>query len=148
TRPEPIFQLVVPDLPATFPPLRSLEAFRHNLPLQLTSFIGRERQIAEVKQLLATARLVTLTGAGGCGKTRLALQVAADLLATVADGIWLVEFAPLMDPTLVPQRAAEALDVRAQPGRSLVDTLIDALKARELLLVLDNCEHLVGACAE
>jgi predicted ATPase/DNA-binding SARP family transcriptional activator len=145
-RPEPIFQLVVPDLPANFPPLRSLEAFRHNLPLQLTRFIGREREMAQVKDLLATDRLVTLTGAGGCGKTRLALQVAGDLVECVA-GVRLVELAPLADPTLVPQAVASALGVREDPGQALTAALAAALRHREFLLVLDNCEHLVEGCA-
>jgi hypothetical protein len=98
-QPEHLFQLVHPELPSEFPPLRSLEAFAHNLPRQLTSFIGREREMAEVKRLLATTALLTLTGSGGCGKTRLALQVAADLVEEFSDGVWLVELAALSDPT-------------------------------------------------
>jgi non-specific serine/threonine protein kinase len=120
----------------------------HHLPLQLTSFIGREDQISEVTQLLASYRLVTLTGAGGCGKTRLALQVAAELLESCRDGVWLAELAPLADPGLVPQAVATVLGVQEAPGRSLTQTLIDSLKARQVLLLLDNCEHLVGACAQ
>ena len=104
-RPEPIFQLHAPGLPAEFPPLRSLEAFAHNLPLQLTRFIGREREIAAGEAtLLATTRLLTLTGAGGCGKTRLALQVAAELLEEYADGVWLVELAALPTRRWCPRR--------------------------------------------
>lgn len=132
---------------AALPPLWSLEAFSQNLPLQLTSFIGREDQTAEVQQLLAAHRLVTLTGAGGCGKTRLALQVAAELLETFPDGVWFVELASLADPALVPQAVATVLGVQETPGRSLIETLIDSVRARRLLLLLDNCEHLVGACA-
>lgn len=147
-RPERVFQACHPDLPAEFPPLRSLEALSHNLPVQLTSFIGREREMAEVKRQLSAARLVTLTGAGGCGKTRLALQVAADLAEEYPDGVWLVELAPLREPGLVPQAVASALGVREEPGRGLTETLADRLGPRELLLLLDNCEHLVGACAE
>jgi non-specific serine/threonine protein kinase len=123
------------------------QAFPHNLPLQLTSFIGREDQITEVTQLLTGYRLVTLTGPGGCGKTRLGLQVAAGLLERFPDGVWWAELAPLADPALVPQAVATVLRVREAPGRSLTQTLIDALKARRLLLLLDNCEHLVDACA-
>src|ERR1043166_3423150 len=89
-QPEPIFQLLHPSLPADFPPLRSLEAFAHNLPRQITRFIGREREMAEIGRLLATAPLLTLTGMGGCGKTRLALQAAADRVEEFADGVWLV----------------------------------------------------------
>jgi predicted ATPase/class 3 adenylate cyclase len=146
-RPERIFQLVTPELPADFPPLRSLEAFPNNLPLQLTSFIGRGREMAEVKQLLATHRLLTLTGVGGCGKTRLALQVAADRLAEFAHGVWFVDLAPLADPALVPQAVAVVLGVLEAPGRPLAQTLSATLETRQLLLVLDNCEHMVAACA-
>ena len=103
--------------------------------------------MAEVEQLLAATRLLTLTGAGGCGKTRLALQVAADLLEEYPDGVWLVELAPLADPALVPQAVAAALGVREEPGRPLTATLADYLQPEALLLVLDNCEHLLAACA-
>jgi non-specific serine/threonine protein kinase len=127
--------------------LRSLEAFAHNLPRQLTSFIGHERDIAEVKRLLGQTALLTLTGSGGCGKTRLAPQVAADLVEEFADGVWLVELAALADPALVPQAVASVLGVREEPGRPLEATLADGLRARSLLLVLDNCEHLLTACA-
>jgi predicted ATPase/class 3 adenylate cyclase len=147
-QPEHVFQLLAPALPAEFPPLRSLEAFAHNLPAQLTSFIGREQAIAEVKQLLVAARLLTLTGSGGCGKTRLALQVGADLLEEYADGVWLVELAGLADPALVPQAAAAALGVREEPGRPLTATLTDYLCRKQVLLILDNCEHLLTACAQ
>jgi non-specific serine/threonine protein kinase len=120
----------------------------HNLPAPLTSFVGRERELAEVERLLGTTRLLTLTGVGGGGKTRLALQVARAVLARYPDGVWLVELAALADPALVPQAAAAALGVQEQAGRPLRDTLVAALKARELLLVLDNCEHLLVGCAE
>jgi non-specific serine/threonine protein kinase len=117
----------------------------HNLPLARTSFVGRERETLEVKRLLAMTRLLTLTGAGGCGKTRLALKVAADLVGAYADGVWLVDLAPLADAELVPQAVAQALGVREQPGRALVQTLKDTLFSRKMLLVVDNCEHLVEA---
>jgi predicted ATPase/class 3 adenylate cyclase len=146
-RREHLYQLVAPDLPDDFPPVRSLEAYPHNLPTQLTSFIGRERELAQVAQLLATNRLVTLTGSGGCGKTRLALQVGADLLERFENGVWLVELAPLAEPGLVPQAVASTLGVREEPGRSLLTTLADHLREQRLLVVLDNCEHLIGACA-
>src|SRR5439155_4023024 len=126
-----------------FPPLRSLEAFSHNLPVQLTSFIGRERDMAEVQRLLATTHLLTLTGSGGCGKTRLALQVAAEVAEQFAEGVWLVELAALTDSALVPQTVATALGVREEPGRPLTATLTDTLRSKSLLLVLDNCEHLL-----
>ena len=118
----------------------------HNLPVQLTTFIGREQEIAEVKHRLVTNRLLTLTGAGGCGKTRLALQVAAGSLGQYLDGVWLVELAPLADPALVPNSVAAALDVPEQPTRPLADTLADYLGTKTLLLVLDNCEHLRASC--
>jgi len=146
-QPEHVYQLLHPVLPPDFPPLRSLQAYANNLPIQLTAFIGREHEIQEVKRVLSKARLLTLTGSGGCGKTRLALQAAADLLEEYPDGIWLVEFAPLADPVLVPQTVASALQVREEPGRPLTQTLADYLRPKRTLLVWDNCEHLLEACA-
>ena len=119
----------------------------HNLPLQLTSFVGRARERAGVRRSLSMSRLVTLTGPGGVGKTRLALRVAADVLPEFPDGVWLAELAALDDPALVPQAVAAAVGVREAPGRPLPATLADALRPRRLLLVLDNAEHLVDACA-
>jgi non-specific serine/threonine protein kinase len=121
---------------------------RDNLPVALTSFVGRQHACAEVKQTLATARLVTLVGGGGVGKTRLALAVAESVADGYADGVWLVELASLADPDLVPQTVATALGIREQPGRPLITTLLDGLRARGLLLVVDNCEHLGQACAD
>jgi predicted ATPase/class 3 adenylate cyclase len=146
--PERISQVLHPDLPDEFPALRSLDVVPNNLPRQLTSFIGREREIAEVKRLLSTRALLMLTGSGGCGKTRLALRVAEDLIGTYADGVWLVELAALADPELVLHSVASTLSLREVRGRALLAALLDYLRARELLLVLDNCEHLVTACAE
>ena len=120
---------------------------RHNLPAPLNKFIGRETEVAEVKQQLSAVRLLTLTGPGGCGKTRLALRVASDLPAEYAGGVWLVEFASLADAQLVPQAVAFTLGVHEQAGRGIIDTLTDHLLHRHSLLVLDNCEHLVVACA-
>ncbi len=144
---EPVFQLAHPDLPDGFPPLRSLDSVPHNLPLQLTSFVGRERELKELAQLLGATRLLTLTGAGGSGKTRLALQLGAERLEDYAAGIWFVDLAALTDPGLVPQTVAAALGVREQPGRALADVLAEALRQKTLLLVLDSCEHLIEACA-
>lgn len=124
------------------------EVFSTNLPLALTSFIGRERELAELTRLLTTTRLLTLTGVGGSGKTRLALQVATDLMDTYAAGVWLLELAPLTNPALIPQALAALWDVRAPPRTPLIDVLIDYLGTKHLLLVLDNCEHLVTACAQ
>jgi predicted ATPase len=119
----------------------------HNLPASLNSFIGRERETAEVEELLVVGRLVTLTGAGGCGKTRLALEVAARKLELFADGVWFIDLAPLSDPQLVGQTVIHALGGREEPGRSVFDTLEGFVARRELLIVVDNCEHLIQACA-
>jgi non-specific serine/threonine protein kinase len=118
-----------------------------NLPHRLTSFVGREREIAEVSALLTTHRLVTVVGAPGVGKTRLGLQVAVTACGTFPDGVWLVELAPLADPALVPQAVALALGVREQPGRPLTEALAEHLRSRRLLLLVDNCEHQIGAVA-
>jgi class 3 adenylate cyclase len=129
-RPERVFQLLAPDAAAEFPPLRSLDALPHNLPLQLTSFVARERELAEVAALLGAHRLVTLTGPGGVGKTRLALQVAAEALPAHPDGAWLAELAALRDPGLVPQAVATAVGVREERGRPLLATLTEALRPK------------------
>ncbi len=147
TRPEHIFQIVIADLPAEFPPLKTLDVISNNLPVQLTTFIGREREIEDIKRLLTRTRLLTLMGAGGAGKTRLAIQVAADLIEQFQKGVWLVELAPLVDPGLVVQAVASTFMVREVAGRSLLDMLVDYVQSKALLLVLDNCEHLVEACA-
>ena len=118
-----------------------------NLPLQLTSFVGREREMAQVRELLEDYRLLTFTGPGGSGKTRLALVVASGLGRGFEDGVWLVELASPSDPELVPQAVASVLGVRETPGTPLVDSLRIHLGSRGVLLVLDNCEHLVEACA-
>src|SRR5262245_15802528 len=123
TLPESVSQVLDPALPADFPPLRSLDAYAHNLPLQLTSFVGREREIAQVKELLGTTRLLNLTGTGGCGKTRLALQVAGDVISDHTDGVWFIDLAPLSDPAMVAQAVALALDVREVPGQPILITL-------------------------
>lgn len=147
-RPEHIFQVIHPELLTEFSSLRTLNAVPNNLPIQLTSFIGREREMKEVKELLKQTRLLTLTGSGGCGKTRLALQVAADLLEEYPDGVWFIDLSVLADPALVPSTVAATLGIYEEPGRPTLITLAEALKPRTLLLILDNCEHLVGACAQ
>jgi non-specific serine/threonine protein kinase len=121
---------------------------RHNLPAQTTSFVGRETEIADVKGLLSLTRVLTLTGSGGSGKTRLSLQAAADLLEDYRDGVWLIELASLADPALVPQTAADALGIREEPGEPVTKTLFGALAENQTLLVLDNCEHLLDATAQ
>jgi predicted ATPase len=121
---------------------------RHNLPQSLTRFIGREREIATASEQLAKSRLLTLTGIGGLGKTRLALEVAREAAPDYLDGVWLVELAALAEPGLVPQQVAASLGLREEPGRALIETLTDYLQPRQLLLVLDNAEHLIQACAD
>jgi len=143
-----VFQIFAPGLQEEFPPIRTLDILPNNLPTQLTSFIGRNNEITEVSRLLANTGLLTLTGAGGTGKTRLSLQVASKVLDTFSDGVWLVELASLSDPLRLPQAVASVWNLCEQPGRSLDDTLIDYLRAKSLLLILDNCEHLIDACAQ
>ncbi|MBV9596540.1 MAG: tetratricopeptide repeat protein [Chloroflexi bacterium] len=146
-RPEHIWQLVHPELQADYPPLSVESPSNHNLQHQLSSFVGRDRAIDEVRHLLVSARLVTLTGPGGIGKTRLALAVAHSVLADYTDGVWLVELALLSDAALVPVTVAATLGVR-ESQRALVDQLTEVLRSKSMLLVLDNCEHVIGACAE
>jgi predicted ATPase/class 3 adenylate cyclase len=147
-RPEHIFQLVIPNLPADFPPIKTLDAYRHNLPIQLTSFVGREKEMEQIAQSLSEHRLVTLTGVGGTGKTRLALQVAAEMTEQYTNGVWFVELAPISDPELVPQTILAALGLSEQPGRTILQILTDYFRERNLLLVLDNCEHLIQTSAK
>jgi predicted ATPase/class 3 adenylate cyclase len=143
SRPERIYQLCAPGCAIRFPPLRSLDAARTNLPVQLTSFIGRDEDVKLVGALLSEHRVVTLTGVGGVGKTRLALQVAAEELDAFPDGVWLVELAPLGEPSRVVEALAAALSVQPAPGKTIEQMIIDAVRTREVLLVLDNCEHLL-----
>jgi predicted ATPase/class 3 adenylate cyclase len=149
-QPEQIFQLEADGIETDFPPLRSLDnpELLHNLPERLTSFVGREREQGELRALISSHRLVTLTGPGGSGKTRLVLQIAAELLDGNGDGVWLVELAGLSDPDQVVSAIADVFRVKPQADRSVLETLIDALSHRNLLLVLDNCEHVVVACAK
>ena len=151
-RPERVAQLLHPELPADFPPLRSLDALPHNLPRQGAPFIGREAELAAVVARLRDpgVPLLTLTGPGGTGKTRLALQAAAEVLDAAGpfpDGAWLVDLAPLTDPALAPAAVAQALGVQEAAGRPLAEVLRDYLREQRLLLVLDNCEHLLPGAA-
>lgn len=146
--PEQVYQLLHPALPDDFPALRSLDNLPNNLPLQLSAFIGREEAMAQIRALLQKTRLLTLTGSGGCGKTRLALQTAAEMLSEMGDGVWLVELAALSNPALIPQTTAQALGLKESPGTDILETLTNYLKPRQLVLVLDNCEHLTAACAQ
>jgi len=148
--PERLFQLQAEGLPPAFPPLRSLDSPKlfGNLPVQLSSFIGRDAELAEVRRLVGAWRSVTLTGAGGAGKTRLALQAAAGLAESAGDGMWFADLAPLGDPDLVAVTVADVLGVRQEPDRPVLDTLMEAVGGRSLLVLLDNCEHLIRACAK
>ncbi|MGH9198551.1 MAG: ATP-binding protein, partial [Acidimicrobiia bacterium] len=146
-RPERTWQLIHSDIPTEFPPLRSLDTLPNNLPLQLTSFVGRENEIAQVTSLLDSARLVTITGAGGCGKTRLALQVAAELLEEYPDGVWLVDLAPISDPDLVIHAVASTLSVPQEQFVGILESIVRAIGARKILVILDNCEHVVASTA-
>ena len=147
-RPERVVQLCHPDLRNDFPPLRARETVvAQHLPVQFTSFVGREAEMNDVRQILADNRLVTLTGAGGVGKTRLAVQVAAEIAGGFGGGVWLVDLAPITDPDLVPVAVIRALGLPDQPGRSTMDMLLRFVGDRRMLLVLDNCEHLLDACA-
>ena len=143
---EHLYQVCAPGLLKDFPRLPSAVGYKHNLPAQLTSFIGRESEIADLSDKVKSSRLVTLTGAGGTGKTRLALQVAEKVLDSFPDGVWLVELAPLSDPSLVPQACTQALDLGQQPGTSPSAILAHFLENKHALLILDNCEHLLAAC--
>ena len=150
-RAERVFQVTGPGLAEKFGPLRSLDdpALRHNLPAQATTFVGRAAELAELRSLLAgRSRLVSIVGPGGIGKSRLALQVAADALTGDGDGVWLVELAPVTDPELVARTVAAVLEVREEFGRPLLDTLVEAVGDRHLLVVLDNAEHVLGAAAK
>jgi predicted ATPase/class 3 adenylate cyclase len=142
-RPEHLFDLAIEGLPSEFPHIRSLEANPTNLPSQRTSFLGREREIGEVSALLAQTRLLTLTGPGGTGKTRLALKVAGDHLDRFSDGVFFADLSPIVEPALVPSVIAQALVVQDEPGRDLLDTLADHLRDRTVLLVLDNAERVI-----
>ncbi len=139
-------QLCHPDIRNEFPPLRTFRsADTHNLPAQLTSFVGRGAHIAEVRKLLSDNRLVTLTGAGGAGKTRLAVEIAGRIAAEFSDGVRYVDLAPITHSAVVPVAVARALGLPDQPGRSMIDTLVRFVGERRMLIVLDNCEHLLDA---
>jgi len=141
--PERLFQVVAPGLETDFPPVRSLDTTPNNLPRQLSSFIGRDQEIEDAERRLAESTMLTLTGPGGVGKTRLALEIGAHLVSSYPDGVWLVEMASLTEGQLVDDAIASALRVKQRPGADIVTSLIESMEERRMLLVLDNCEHLI-----
>jgi hypothetical protein len=149
-RPETIFQLVTEGLTSEFAPLRSLDnpELTNNLPTSLNPLIGRIAELEEVRNLVVDSRLVTLTGAGGSGKTRLALQVAAELLDGSGEGVWFVELAPVTEPDQVPSTVIGAMQLRQEVDASLLDCLVQMLKAQNVLIVLGNCEHVIDTVAK
>ncbi len=150
-RPERVFQLEAGFLQPSFPPLASLDnpELPNNLPGQLSAFVGREPEVIQVRSLVTSSRLVTLTGAGGCGKTRLALQAAAELLDTARDGVWFVELAPLTEPEKIPEAVATVLGLADAGGQQpLLESLTDALREQDTLILLDNCEHVIDYAAK
>jgi predicted ATPase len=136
------------DFEARFGKIKIPEVKKHNLQVSITNFIGREKEMKEVKDLFRKSRLVTLTGAGGCGKTRLAREIALTLVEEYKDGVWFTDLAPVEDPGIVVNTIAEVLNIREVPDKVIIDIIIDNIKKKSLLLLLDNCEHLIGACAE
>ena len=147
-RPERLYQLKAPGLPPNFPPLKTLENFPNNLPFQLTSFVGREKEIDEIRGLLKTSHLVTLTGSGGTGKTRLSIEVGTQLLTNFQHGVWLIELAPLSDESQIIPALAQTFGLQELPFNPLKNLVMDYLRDKKLLLILDNCEHLIAACAK
>src|SRR5947208_8462766 len=149
-RPSHLYQLVIADLPADFPPLKTLDSRPNNLPVQLTQLIGREQEVAAVQRLLQQedVRLVTLTGPGGTGKTRLGLQVAAELCDLFAEGVYFVNLAPINDPEFVVPTIAQTLDLKETGEKPLLDLLKTSLRDKQLLLLLDNFEQVVSAASQ
>jgi len=143
-----LFQITAPELASEFPPLKTLDARPNNLPVQLTSFIGREKEIHDVKELMKNSRLITLTGPGGAGKTRLSLQIGADLIDDFANGVWFIDAAPITDESLLPQTINCALGIKSDPAKSDMNKLKEFLKDKELLMILDNCEQIINACSK
>lgn len=146
-QPVRLYQIISPGLREDFPPLKTLDARPNNLPVQLSSFIGREDTMKEVKNLLGQSRLLTIIGSGGAGKTRLAMQTGADMIDDFANGVFIAELAPVLDPSLAVQSVMNALEVKEEHGKAPAETLLEHLKDKELLLILDNCEHLIDECA-
>ncbi len=146
-QPMRIYQIISPGIQSDFPPLNTLDARPNNLPVQLTSFIGREKDLSELKKFLSNSRLVTLLGTGGTGKTRLALQAGADIIDEFENGVWFADLSALQDPLLLPQNLEQMFGISERPKQSQEELLVEYLKDKELLIILDNCEHLIEACA-
>ncbi len=146
-RPEHLYQASATGLEENFPTPRSMEVLPNNLPVQTTSFVGREKEIEESLRRLEKTRLLTLMGTGGTGKTRLALEIGARVINEFRDGVWLVELAPITDPDRVVETVASAVGAREEPGQPLRETLVKFLRAKNVLLILDNCEHLLNAAS-
>ncbi len=142
-----LYQVNAPDLPHEFPPIKSLDILPNNIPIQLTSFVGREKEIDEIKAALNSARLVTLTGSGGTGKTRLSIEVGANLLSKFSNGVWMIELAPLSDELQIIPALAQTFGLQELPFNPLANLVTDFLRDKKILLILDNCEHLIAACA-
>lgn len=143
----PVYQVMGEGLPSEFPVLRSVDRFAGNLPRQVSSLVGRDAEIEAVSELVRSQRLVTLTGVGGVGKTRLAIEIGAELSGEFDDGVWIVELAGIRDPGSVPAALATVLGITPQGDVPLIDTVADTVAGRRMLLVLDNCEHLRDSVA-
>ncbi|MBS1519214.1 MAG: tetratricopeptide repeat protein [Bacteroidetes bacterium] len=148
TQPVKIFQVISDNIPSEFPPLNTLDVRPNNLPQQLTGFIGREEEITDIKKLLSEARMLSILGSGGTGKTRISLQAAAELIDDFENGVWVTVLAPITEPALIPSAIVRSLGASGQAGEDSETTLLNYLKDKELLLILDNCEHLIEACAQ
>ncbi|HMS64357.1 MAG TPA: adenylate/guanylate cyclase domain-containing protein, partial [Ignavibacteria bacterium] len=142
-----LFQINSPGLREDFPPLKTLDARPNNLPAQLTNFIGKEEEVKAIKEILKESRLVTLLGTGGAGKSRLTIQIAADLIDDFANGVWFIELAPLSNPDYLAQTIASVFNLQSSPDLEITDVLINYLNEKEILLIFDNCEHLTEACS-
>lgn len=148
SQPEPLFQVIHPGLEAQFPDLRSLDALPNNLPTLPTSFVGRGADLEQLCQLIGEERMVTLVGVGGGGKTRLALQAAGESASNFLDGVRLVELAEISDGSSVAQATGASLEIRESAGTGMVDTIIDSIRNKKVLLILDNCEHVIDATVD
>jgi predicted ATPase len=143
-----VFQVNASGLQRDFPPLRTFDILPNNLPAQLTSFVGREKELEDVKRLLKDTHMLTLIGPGGTGKTRLSVRSARDVMNEYPDGVWLIDLAPILDSNLVPRTTAITIGLREEPQRPVIDMLCDYLSTKKMMIILDNCEHLIDACAQ